>query len=440
MGMKKLFVQLISELKRLGGTVVSADFNRIILCTKKRTLEDAISYVDYITTTVRSKELFHSIDMRFSQAWEYLLWCDPSNYGGVKCARNKIPKSPAKPAAKKGGDGEDSDNDDDQEGNKESDAEEEEEEGPEIEMQWNLASYLPEAGACQKNFSTVVAGYITANYQFLQEEMERVVPGMTPIRRRRNQSQTQGSTPGRRSQKVSATGEPQTLEDYVQELVSGELAQSLFTVTHKIHKKLPEQLGGDEEESVFPILPGSHLKFTNPALEFVKSLCKVLSLDTAITDQVNKLRRNLLKLINVGEFSDCADWKDPCISFVLPEVICKQCNHCRDIDLCKDAYVSQTETTAGSVSHWLCASADCRAPYDTPEIEHLLLDAVQRKTMGYVLQDLTCQKCSQVKDANMAKYCTCAGKFKVLHSKHNILQLLKTFSSIAKHFKMPLLS
>ncbi len=25
-------------------------------------------------------------------------------------------------------------------------------------MNWNLASYLPEAGACQKNFATVVAG------------------------------------------------------------------------------------------------------------------------------------------------------------------------------------------------------------------------------------------------------------------------------------------
>ena len=72
--------------------------------------------------------------------------------------------------------------------------EEEEEDGPEIEMQWNLASYLPEAGACQKNFSTVVAGYITANYQFLQEEMERVVPGMTPVRRRRNISQVQPLT------------------------------------------------------------------------------------------------------------------------------------------------------------------------------------------------------------------------------------------------------
>ena len=36
--MRKLFVQLISEFKRLGAEVVFADFNRIILNTKKRSV------------------------------------------------------------------------------------------------------------------------------------------------------------------------------------------------------------------------------------------------------------------------------------------------------------------------------------------------------------------------------------------------------------------
>ena len=65
-------------------------------------------------------------------------------------------------------------------------------------------------------------------------------------------------------------------------------------------------------------LPGSHLQLTHPALEFVKALYKVLTLDSAILEPVNQLRRNLLKLIGVGEFSDVAEWKDPCISFILP--------------------------------------------------------------------------------------------------------------------------
>ena len=82
------------------------------------------------------------------------------------------------------------------------------------------------------------------------------------------------------------------------------------------------------------------------------------------------------------------------------QVICKQCNHCRDIDLCKDPFVS-TDASGGPV--FVCSGADCRTPYDTSDIEHLLLDAVQRKTMGYVLQDLNCLKCNQVKATNMAK-------------------------------------
>ena len=75
-------------------------------------------------------------------------------------------------------------------------------EGPEIEMNWNLATYLPEGGAIQKNFNTVIAGYITANYQFIEEEAQRIAPGHTPIRKRRS---SQSQTPNRRLSQ--ATGE-----------------------------------------------------------------------------------------------------------------------------------------------------------------------------------------------------------------------------------------
>lgn len=70
---------------------------------------------------------------------------------------------------------------------------------------------------------------------------------------------------------------------------------------------------------------------------------QVLSLDTNITNQVNKLNRDLLRLVDVGEFSEEAQFRDPCRSFVLPEVICHSCNFCRDLDLCKDPSFSQVE-------------------------------------------------------------------------------------------------
>ena len=246
--MKKLFVQLISEFRRLGATIVHADFNRIILCTKKRSLKDALAYIEYITTTIRSKELFHSVDMRFSQAWDYLMWLDPSNYGGVrsKPVRDEQMQTPGKRFGKfKKNDSLTQDIMEDE--NDENDPQnselthEEEDEAPDVEMQWNLATYLPIAGACQKNFNTVIVGYITSNYQYLQEEIGRIAPGMTPIRRRRTQS-SQTQTPIRGISDGQVTEEDVTLEKYSQELISGELAQRLFAITQKLHKKLPQEV------------------------------------------------------------------------------------------------------------------------------------------------------------------------------------------------------
>lgn len=56
---------------------------------------------------------------------------------------------------------------------------------------------------------------------------------------------------------------------------------------------------------------------------------------------MNKLNRDLLRLVDVGEFSEEAQFRDPCRSYVLPEVICHNCNFCRDLDLCKDPSFSQ---------------------------------------------------------------------------------------------------
>jgi len=63
-------------------------------------------------------------------------------------------------------------------------------------------------------------------------------------------------------------------------------------------------------------------------------------LDANVEEEVEKLRRNLLTLAGVGEFSPEAKWVDPCQSIILPEVICKVCNQCRDIDLCKDPHLT----------------------------------------------------------------------------------------------------
>lgn len=86
--MKKLFMQLVAEFKRLGSIIIYANFNKVMICTKKKNVQDALAYVEYIVTSIHNKELFHSIQITYQQCWEYLLWLDLSNHAGV---RGKLP-------------------------------------------------------------------------------------------------------------------------------------------------------------------------------------------------------------------------------------------------------------------------------------------------------------------------------------------------------------
>ena len=196
----------------------------------------------------------------------------------------------------------------------------EEDEGPAVEMNWDMIKYFPEDPPCQEHFNTVVATYITAIYDHLEETFGDRLPGATPVRRIRSSQPTQRS-------KVGPT--PDSLKEFCKELIDQEIAQHLFRVTQKIHKRMH---GHNAME-----LYGS----VNPSLDFVKAICRVFQLDPSVEEEVVRLRRNLLKLIGIGEFCPEADWKESCQSYVLPEVICPTCNHCRDIDLCRDPYESE---------------------------------------------------------------------------------------------------
>ncbi|XP_059750084.1 DNA polymerase epsilon catalytic subunit A isoform X1 [Balaenoptera ricei] len=419
--MKKLFLQLIAEFKRLGSSVVYANFNRIILCTKKRRVEDALAYVEYITNSIHSKEIFHSLTISFSRCWEFLLWMDPSNYGGIKgnvpssihCGQQDSPEEGR-------AEGEESE-EEPEEGEEEGGAQELDVEDL-LENNWNILQFLPQAASCQSYFLMIVSAYIVAVYHSMKEELRRGAPGSTPVRRGASQLSQE------------AQGEAGALPGMItfsQDYVANELTQNFFTITQKIQKKVTGSRNSTELSEMFPVLPGSHLLLNNPALEFIKYVCKVLSLDTNITNQVNKLNRDLLRLVDVGEFSEEAQFRDPCRSYVLPEVICRSCNFCRDLDLCKDPSFSQD----GSVlPQWLCSN--CQVAYDSSVIEMALVEALQKKLMAFTLQDLVCLKCRGVKETNMAVYCSCAGAFSLTIHTKVFMEQIRIFRNIAQHYGM----
>uniref|UniRef100_T1J6P1 DNA polymerase epsilon catalytic subunit n=1 Tax=Strigamia maritima TaxID=126957 RepID=T1J6P1_STRMM len=349
--MKKLFTLLITEYKTLGSVIVYANFNRLFICTKKKSIKEAVDYAAYIISNIDNKELFHSIDTKIVECWVHLLWLDAVNHGGIKGA---LPTSldEGENQEIQSQDGDDA----------------------VIEMNWNLIEFLPEDGGCRQYVNSVVAGYINAVHRYLDTE----VTGLTPVQRKSSSQTSQAAKDANLGVVV-----------FSRQLITESLSQKLFLMTQRICKKVPMQT---ENNDIFPRKPGSHLKMTFPALEFVKVICKILFLDDHVTDQIVKLRRDLLKLINVGEFSPNAEWRDPSLSYVLPEFICKTCNLCRDIDLCKDFY--QGENDQGRLN-WKCPG--CDSFYDSNEIEFLLIDAVRKSCVAYTLQDCKCFKCNQVK-------------------------------------------
>ena len=69
--------------------------------------------------------------------------------------------------------------------------------------------------------------------------------------------------------------------------------------------------------------------------------------------------------------------------------------------------------------------------YDNEEIEFLLMDIVDRKSMAYILQDLQCRKCKEIKRENMNELCSCSVNFNTLICKSEIEKFMKICKSVA---------
>lgn len=100
-------------------------------------------------------------------------------------------------------------------------------------------------------------------------------------------------------------------------------------------------------------------------------------------------------------FSEQADFKNPCKSFVLPDVICSYCMFCSDLDLCRSLEIMGKED-GEDVTVWRCSQ--CSNHYDRTLIEQQLVQTVERSAMAYQLQDLRCKKTNDGKQDLMKEY------------------------------------
>ena len=302
-----------------------------------------------------------------------------------------------------------------------------------IKMNWNLASFLPTQA--RNDFEVLVGEYIYKCLLWRRERGRKLVAverGDYAGSDRRSGGEEQPAAPRSLDEKMALREEIEVEEKKnIRSFVSETLLRKMMDL---IPKMLHQE--ANVGATAFPVRAGSHLTPGTPALELVKSVCATLMLDDDARAQVRLLKSHLIRLVNVREFSKesvrrilstgalflhricpprlaaahvraraCTtnrsptralasqEWRDPCLSFVLPDVICSFCNQWRDLDLCRDAAVTgehdeeeEDEAALEGTRIWKCAS--CEQPYDMDMLEHSLVAIVQRRSTWFQLQDL----------------------------------------------------
>lgn len=276
--MRKTFSQLLAEFRRLGSEIIHADFGRIFLLTNKPDSTSAFAYANYVASSVTSRELFRYIQLDIVKFYDQLVWMDTSNFAGITCDRpDQIADSSQE---------------------------------IEVDIQFNIETFLPEG--MQSDFSEVIASFVVGMYRAKRQSNSSI---RTPLRLLQNGSGT-AADPNKTDEL-----------DLGRKFVSHSLTRLLLG---KVHNFVQQTADKDLRELFrFPVLPGSHLKMKNPVLEFIKSTCSVISLSKELASETLILKRNLLDTIKIKEFALEATFRNPCLTFKVPMVVCKNCNTVR---------------------------------------------------------------------------------------------------------------
>lgn len=387
--MQKMFYQMAARFRRLKSFVVFSSFQKLIIDTRKMSVKRALAYCKYVIDSLKKKEKFEWISLEPTRIWKSLLFLDGANYGGINyeggdaafdsqgAPLSQLQLTPSTPGAAVS----DSDR-------------------HEIHSNWDLSRHLP--ADVSKYFDLVVSEFVYLPYQKVMAVREI------------------DSKSSPRDDEAMLARIAETVNEMLSSTsTDGYFPKKLFGIVRQL------QGAGRDSKAEFPRLPGSHLAMGSPALEFVKFVSRVFELDKTAKDAVGVLRKQMFRILNKPAYSDEAAFRDPCLTYVLPDVICGYCNHCRDLDLCRDPEL---------MNHvWKCTQ--CQHQYDKTLIEATLVQIVTRRHTNYQVQDLVCARCQNVKVSQMGEFCSCAGQYRSRVSSDAFRTSFRKFQNIAEFHK-----
>ncbi|KUJ10809.1 DUF1744-domain-containing protein [Mollisia scopiformis] len=381
---RKAFQQLMTDFRRVGSHVVFANANRLLLQTTKSEVGNAFAYSQYILKSIKAKPLFHFLDLEIKEYWDYLVWYDEFNYGGKAC----------------------------------SEVVEAENQTLDCIMHWQLSKFLP--SPLQPIFHDWVVEFVEIMHKL---KRPRTLPDSTP-RPTQLPVSALASTQDEKEDKIILGKE---FEKPLKRQIAGLIRRQKDEMLH------PE-LASDYS---FPILPGSHLKLSNPAMQLVKSLMQVLSLDKNITMEARLLRKELLALFEVREFSNEARFENPSESLKLQQVICDNCTMARDLDFCRDEDLIPDPTNPSETRPWKCSF--CDGEYNRMQIEERMIGMVYGLVAEWTGQDLKCGKCGTLRVNDFMEHCACSGAWVEVVRREEMMRRLRVFDRVARAYGLRML-
>lgn len=383
---RKAFQQLMAEFRRVGSHVVFANAGRLLLQTSKAEVGNAYAYSQYILKTISQKPAFHFLDLAITEYWDYLVWYDEFNYGGKGCVK----------------------------------VVEAENQHLDTIMHWQIATFLPPI--LQPIFNDWVVEYIELMHG--RKRPAGVVNGVARSTQLPNHAAV-----------FSSENDDQTASRDV--LVKSFSKPLQKQIAHLIKRQRTESLHEDlAEDWRFPTMPGSHLNLQNPVLELVKNIMQVLSLDKTITLEARLLRKDLLHLFEIREFSADGAFANPSTSLVLKQLSCAECTVPRDIDLCRDTGLAAPDAQQQSLAP---KCEQCGAVFDRLAIEERLLGEVQKMAVQWMTQDLKCKKCSRLRSNEFMDHCACAGDWVTTLKKDDMVKHLRIYEKVAAFYGLRML-
>ncbi|KAJ3080643.1 DNA polymerase epsilon catalytic subunit, partial [Quaeritorhiza haematococci] len=163
---RKVFMQLVAEIRKLGCAVVYANTKRLIISTPKKIMQRGLAYGAFIVHSVKKRTLFQHLHLEAVKLWDYLLWLDVNDFGGYSVETTRLLAQNGRRRQRQLALAA---------GSSEAHGGEEDEDVLEVveEMTWYMKLYLPRV--CQREFDAVISLFLGEAYQIQLGERQRAL-------------------------------------------------------------------------------------------------------------------------------------------------------------------------------------------------------------------------------------------------------------------------